>query len=360
MSHLLRLLWILLVSSSSVLWAAPSVEPRMAAHCINVGQADATLLEFPCGAVLIDAGAQDDQAANHLIQFLRTFFNRRSDLSNTLAAVYITHPHKDHTEALRRVLQFFPTKRFIENGQDYGSGIEPVRWVRSVAAQRQITLRNVLNRDFMHSGNRSGLTDEVIDPLRCEQCDPEIVILSGQWERNPGWPNDEFRNNNNHSLVIRVGFGESSFLFPGDLEEPAIHSLLEYYQEDGHASPLLDVGVYHVGHHGSHNATDQAWLDAMTPTIAVISMGRWDFGKGTQHPFTTWAYGHPRRLTVDLLARNIPGQRSTPIRANLATGAKRFFPVTVRKRIYATGWDGDTTIRASLHNEFVVSTSPGP
>ena len=279
-------------------------------------------------------------------------------MSNTLAAVYITHPHKDHTDALKRVLLSFSTKRFIENGQDYGSGIASVRWTRSVAAQRQSTLRNVRNSEFMSTGSRAGLTDEVIDPLRCERCDPEIVILSGQWEQNPGWPADEFKNNNNHSLVIRVAFGEASFLFPGDLEEHAIHSLLEYYTEGGHLSPLFDVGVYHVGHHGSHNATTQAWLDAMTPTIAVISMGRWDFGKGTANPFTTWAYGHPRRVTVDLLARNITGQRNSPIRANLATRSKSFFPVIVKKRIYATGWDGDTTIRASLHNELVVTTSP--
>src|SRR5258708_731955 len=40
--------------------------PKMRAHFINVGQAASALLEFPCGAVLIDAGAQDKDFAQHL------------------------------------------------------------------------------------------------------------------------------------------------------------------------------------------------------------------------------------------------------------------------------------------------------
>src|SRR5688572_16147101 len=87
--------------SNSKLLAQPAV-PLMYAHCVSVGQADATLLEFPCGAVLIDAGAQDDDSADHLIQYLTSFFQRRSEFSNTLEAIYITHPHKDHTFALKR------------------------------------------------------------------------------------------------------------------------------------------------------------------------------------------------------------------------------------------------------------------
>ena len=56
----------------------------MRAHYINVGQADATLLEFPCGAILIDAGAQDDGHITSLTDYLTDFFQGRTDLNNTL------------------------------------------------------------------------------------------------------------------------------------------------------------------------------------------------------------------------------------------------------------------------------------
>src|SRR5215212_8992553 len=92
--------------------------PTMRAHYINVGQGDATLLEFPCGAVLIDAGAQDTASSDRLIQYLGKFFQGRPDLSNTLQSVYITHPHKDHTYALKRVVESFSVNGFVENGQD--------------------------------------------------------------------------------------------------------------------------------------------------------------------------------------------------------------------------------------------------
>lgn len=351
-----RMLWLVGFVGYACWVLAESNGPQMFAHCINVGQADATLLEFPCGAVLIDAGAQDDESATHLVRYLAAFFARRPDLSNTLAAIYITHPHKDHTFALKRVVQNFATRSFIENGQEYGSGIANVRWLRGVAKEQHIVVRQIINSEVMKENNHAGLTDDTIDPIKCTNCDPHIVIFSGQWDKDPGWSKEEYRNNNNHSLVIRIDFGESSFMFGGDLEEDAINSLLSYYQQGGDSPDVFDVDVYHVGHHGSNNGTTKEWLDALTPILAVISVGQWDNGKDSKSPFTTWAYGHPRKVTIDLLGTAIQETRKQPIQVNAGTASKRFFPIVVRKAVYATAWDGDVTIRASLHHEFEVLT----
>lgn len=76
----------------------------------------------------------------------------------------------------------------------------------------------------------------------------------------------------NHSLVIRVAFGEASFLFTGDLETRAIETLVEYYEGSG----LLDVDVYQVGHHGSYNGTSDEIMRAIVrPEIAVIAASAW-------------------------------------------------------------------------------------
>jgi competence protein ComEC len=61
-----------------------------------------------------------------------------------------------------------------------------------------------------------GLTDEIIDPVVCAGVNPRIRVLSGEQKTNPGWPQREFDDENNHSVVIRIDFGEASFLFTGD------------------------------------------------------------------------------------------------------------------------------------------------
>jgi beta-lactamase superfamily II metal-dependent hydrolase len=62
----------------SALPALSQPAPSMTAHFIDVGQAHATLLEFSCGAMLIDVGAQDDDHEQALIDYLEQFFARRT------------------------------------------------------------------------------------------------------------------------------------------------------------------------------------------------------------------------------------------------------------------------------------------
>lgn len=347
--------WLAVVVFTHHTYSYAQSPPTMCAHCIDVGQGDATLLEFPCGAVLVDAGGQDKASANRLIQYLDKFFQSRPDLTNTLQAIYITHPHKDHTYALKNIVQDFTVKRFIENGQDYGSGISDVRWVRSVAPQRHIILRKISNAEIMAAGNRKGITDDIIDPLKCETCDPKIVILSGRWDENPGWPDTEFDNNNNHSLVIRVDFGASSFMFIGNMEDDAIDSFLTYYNDGEGYDKILHVDVYHVGHHGAENGTTAELVKALAPSLAVISCGRWDYGQDSNSKFTTWAYGHPRKATVDLLNKAISSRRPEAVHFYVATKSKTFYPVYVRKNIYATPWDGNIKVSATLNEQYTVT-----
>ena len=77
------------------LWpSAPAMErgvaaqgPVMKAHFIDVGQANRALLEFKCGVVLIDAGAQDDEHVDGLLDFITSVFDARPELLSTLKAV---------------------------------------------------------------------------------------------------------------------------------------------------------------------------------------------------------------------------------------------------------------------------------
>ncbi len=334
--------------------------PTMRAHFIDVGQGACTLLEFPCGAVLVDTGGQDQDHIDMLIQYLRAFFDTRRDLHDTLDLVIVTHPHIDHSLGLRPVAEAFKVLNYVDDGEVTGSGKTNVKWIRdSVAAgERDTTIRPVRDAEIEALPGKVGLTDASIDPIKCDNCDPEIVVLSGGRGENPGWSTTQFKNLNNHSVVTRVDFGESSFLFTGDLETPALQTLVAYYR----MTPRLDVDVYQVGHHGAANGTTEGFLEASTPSTAVIACGDWSFGIDGG-AFTTFAYGHPRLSIIQMLSEAIPDQRSPSIVAGVFDRAKHPGALLITKEIYSTSWDATVVLEANLAGQMqitVTTTKPAP
>ena len=320
----------------------------MVAHFIDVGQADATLLEFPCGAILIDAGAQGDTEEKKLVKYLKDFFTGRPDLHNTLDLVIVTHAHLDHNVALDNVANNFTIKRYIDNGLRAGSGRVNQKWLQDNAAEKDITYASYSYNKIKSDGDEQGFTDEIIDPLECTDADPEIHLLSGAFTTKPaGWAATAFSNGNNHSVVIKVKFGKASFLFTGDLETAGIETLLKTYP-----AATLDVDVLRVGHHGAANATTPEFLSATTPSYAVISCGKWYYGRTSGGNFTTYAYGHPRINILDQLDSAIDGERTVPIKIKGGVKSKVFKTYTVKKNIYATAWD--KTFKAEAHADGTI------
>ena len=332
-----------MASAATALHAA--APPSMTAHFIDVGQANATLLEFPCGAVLIDAGAADPAATAALVAYLESFFStQRPDLDRTLEAVFVTHPRIDHARALRSIAEGFTVRHYVDNGATTGSGGARVRWMRTNASRLGFDVEEVWDERITGLlPHRDGLTSGSIDPVDCQRCDPRIRVLSGQLATDPGWGSGEFEDQNNHSLVVRVDFGEASFLFTGDMEEEALETLVDYY----HGTDMLDVDVWEVGHHGSHNGTTTTLLEAMTPDLAVISMGHWTSGQNSSSNFSTWRYGHPRIDTLRKLEAGVLGMRQPhqpPPRVTVFEEPRRMVEVVLSKAVYATGWDGTVTV----------------
>jgi competence protein ComEC len=199
--------------------------------------------------------------------------------------------------------------------------------------------------------SKAGFSNAAIDPVNCGTVDPQIRVLQGRIDPNPGWSADAFGNSNNHSLVTRVDFNGASFLFMGDLEEDGIERLLNFYS--GAAKAMLDADVLQVGHHGSNNATTHALLDAVSPNVAVINVGRWNWGSPNK-PFTTFLYGHPRQSTLDLLQASISRKRSQSKSVMAAESSKHFHSTNVTKAIYATGWDGTVRVVVKGKDDITV------
>jgi len=217
-------------------------EGEIFVHFIDVGQGDATLIRTAHHAVLIDGG--EPRYGQQIVRFLRDAGVTRLDY------VVATHPHSDHIGGLIAVL----------NQKEVGQVIMPDATHNTVAFENFLAaIDNHHHRVRIVSvGDRltAGLIDlHVLAPI----------------VRDVPWATHEL---NDASVVLRMVYGTTSFLFTGDAERASEAAMLA----GGH---MLASTVLHVGHHGSQTSTTQAFLDAVNPVVAVIS-----YGVGNQH-------GHP-------------------------------------------------------------------
>ena len=333
----------------------PASPDLMAAHFINVGQGSAALFEFSCGAILIDTGGQREATTNwrqKFADYLNSFFSRRIDLNRTLDVVYITHPHPDHTDGIAVLLgdEGFAFRHVITDAETTGAGRHDQKKLIRTANQRQIP--QVQIKTSMIGRSILGLTSRYIDPLKCRGRAPDIRVLWGSYNEPNDWPKSERGNENNQSVVVRIAFGESSFLVTGDLEERAIKTMIKRYQRN---IGLLNTDVYVAGHHGSRNGTTSELVRVMSPELAIISAG----DPSDQEPgFAAYGFGHPNRAVVNLLADPTAGvQFSRPTKrvavgirgGNRFTGAlPEFELVDIDRAIFATGWDGNIVVVANV------------
>lgn len=341
----------------------------MVAHFINVGQGDATLLEFSCGAVLIDTGGENTSRVlgrDRLHDYLEEFFGRRADLARTLDLVVLSHPHADHTDGVQALLEAEPAiviLNVVDNGplatgsRDSGRAGQSALWNYANSTEG-VGYRGITESQIE---TVSGATDEVIDPINCRRgnsgVDPRIAALWGRVDIDVPWA----KNANNDSVVLRVDFGQASFLFLGDAEHQGLSAMLESYELDTSA---FDVDVMKVGHHGSKNATTADFVSAVTPKIAVIQTG--DSSPDPQREqFSAFEFGHPNRVAIDLLldpANGVSMDRPLKeVRVGIkgrALGANApppvFTNIQLRKAIYANGWDGNIAVIANADGSLSV------
>jgi competence protein ComEC len=224
---------------------------------LDVGQGDAAVVRTPDGGtVLIDAGPEPDQVAVDLA----AMGVRRIDLA------VATHAHADHVEGFPAVLSRYPVSLLIEPGCP-GDSPSYRRFLDAVAAE-EVRVRHPRGGQVLEVGL---LTVEVLGPDRC--------LGNG--------PNDD-------SLVLRLSYGRSAVLFPGDAEVPAQEDLLE--DEDP-----ITAEVLKVPHHGGDTSSPE-FFEGTDAVVAVVSTGPNDYG----HPVPS-VLAELRRLGMRVVRTDLAG-----------------------------------------------------
>ena len=222
-----------------------------------MGQGDAAVLESPSGKVLlIDTGGishdgDDDEGRRVVAPYLRQRGINRIDV------ILLSHPHADHIGGAKSLLERFGVGLLMDNGQDLDSAVvTPIL----EAVKRKGTLYQQAQR-----GQELNLGDGVI-----------LHILAPTEKAVSDRINDA-------SMVVRVEYGRTAFLFTGDAEASEEAEIVRSGQ-------TLGSDVLKVGHHGSRTSSTASFLTAVHPKIAVISVGARNL------------YGHPNSEVLDRLS----------------------------------------------------------
>lgn len=222
-------------------------------HYIDVGQGDCELVECDGKYMLIDASENGHE--DEILNYLKTLGVEKLDY------IVASHQHSDHIGGIPEVLAeiradniIMPrlTKSQTPTNSTYKAFLNALKSSEAKIIEAKVGAKY----------NLGTATFEILGPVT-----------------------NDAEDINNMSAVVRLDFGENSFLFTGDAETEEELEMLD----NGAA---LDCDVLKAGHHGSSTSSSKKFLDAVTPEICVISCG-----EGND-------YGHPHDKAVNRIKKH--------------------------------------------------------
>jgi competence protein ComEC len=214
---------------------------RLHVTFLDVGQGDAILIETPGGAqILVDGGPEASALLAGLGRQL-PFWDRTLDL------VVLTHPDSDHLGGLVPLLERYEVRAVLTRLPASAEAPHDrlvVAWQAAVAAEGATVLRG-----------EAGTRLELSDGVTLEVLHPGPAPVKGTES-----------DTNNNSVVLRLCYQDVAILLPGDIEAEVERALVRS------GAPLAST-VLKVPHHGSDTSSSVAFLAAVRPQVAVVSVG---------------------------------------------------------------------------------------
>lgn len=240
----------------AILWPWSGTDGQLQVHFIDVGQGDSILVRFPGGrTMLVDAGGRLgslDEGRGVGDSVVVPYLHRLG--MDKLDVLVVTHAHGDHAGGVPPVAEKLHVGALVLS---CAPGYEELL---DLMAPLGIPVYRVGAGHILH-------IDESV----------EVTILAPARELPAGAEEDL----NNASLVLRLDYGQVSFLLTGDIEENAQRALLG-------SGAVLQADILKVPHHGSRFFVPE-FFDAVSPDYAVIQVGKNN------------RFGHPSRDTLETL-----------------------------------------------------------
>ena len=212
---------------------------------LDVGQGDSIFIKLPKGeTMLIDAG--EEEYGEKVAETLRNFNTSKIDY------LIATHPHTDHIGGMEHIVNNF------EIGKIYMTNAV------TTTATFEDLLDTIKSKGLTIERAKSG-----VEILSDENLNAHFVAPVAE----------SYKELNDYSAVIKLTYGENSFVFTGDAEKKAEDLIRENIKCD----------VLKIGHHGSSSSSTKNFLKKTEPKYAVISCGADN------------EYGHPHKQTLNRL-----------------------------------------------------------
>lgn len=198
-------------------------------HYLDVGQGDSIFIELPNNETMLIDAAESYQSEK-IINYLKNLNYQKIDY------VIGTHPHTDHIGGLKEIINTF------EIGKIY------MPKVVSTTKTYESLLMAIKDKNLKINTAKAGISIIDTDTLK-------INILAPN--------NNTYTELNNYSVVTKITYGTTKFLFMGDAEKLSENEIKEDVTAD----------VIKIGHHGSNTSSSINFIKKVNAKYGIISVG---------------------------------------------------------------------------------------
>ena len=223
-----------------------SAASKLQVSYIDIGQGNATLIQYKGKNLLIDTGEESRYAK------LKTYLNKKK--IKTIHNMILTHYDSDHMGSSDLVIEDYAVKKVsVSAYADDNKGTFQVKELNQAIQKYKV------KKARLKAGNKIKIASGV-----------NAKVLS---------PSVNYGESNENSVVIRLDHKKRSFLFTGDIDSKVENAIYAKYN--------VNVDVLQVAHHGSDYASGIQFLKKVSPTYAIVSVGAGN------------SYGHPKSSVLN-------------------------------------------------------------
>lgn len=215
---------------------------------LDVGQGDSAYIKVNDMDILIDAGPKSD-----VDKLMKQLEEKNIDDFEIIVA---THPHEDHIGGMTKVLQTYKVENFYMPKVEHST------------KTFENMIKEVENQGLKVKVLKEGVNIDIGEGALLETFSPNQEV---------------YNNLNNYSPIMKLTFGNNSFLFTGDAEKEVEEEVLSKYKDK------LDSDIIKFGHHGSSTSSTTEFIEAVSPSYGIISCG------------VDNSYGHPHKEILKII-----------------------------------------------------------